>query len=1440
MPVLADAHPTSWTARGSGSVGGTSPAVRLPKVEPLPVKRMNARRAAVIAAPAVTGTTTLTPQGNAGTVITHTGNTYTITGGTLANGGDLLHSFDSFNLLNGDTADFLAAANVKTIVARVTGGAATIDGTLAAHLSTNTAQIHPANLFLIDPAGVMFTGNAHLQLGGSFAVTTADSIRLSDGLLVNASTAAPLSLQTSGPAGFVFNSASTGSLTFSSTNASVVAGQNFTAVGGTVSLDAATITAPAGRVNLIATASPGTVALDGSDRMSTVDVSSLPTLAAVSITDGSLINTDGDAGGRISIRGSALNLANSSLSAQTTGSGDGLGVDLAFTSDVTTLNSAVVTSTNSTGNAGNITLAGTALSISGLDPSSNSIDARSLPTGAGGSGGDVTIDGADITLANGANISTRTSSTGRGGNITLNGSSLSISGGAAGLFANTDGAGTGGNIKLILQGALSIDGTANPGKIGIQASTVSTAIGAGAGGNVTISAGSVDLTQGATVGTDSFGAGSAGFTLITAQSLSLTNGAQIASTTGGTGQGGDLTVNITGAMTFSGTIDGQFSGLVAGTTLTSPGGGASGNVMVTAGSLSVLDGGQIDATTRGTGAGGNITLNIAGQMTIDGGPNAMFSGVGAQSLLGTPGGGTGGNVTISAGSLSVLDGTVIDTDAFGTAAGGDITVNVSGLVTLDGGTSGKATGIAAETALATEGGGRGGDISLTAGSLSVMNGAALSASTYGTGAGGNVSVSISGQATFDEGISPNATGIAAESNLATAGGGSGGDVTFKAASLSLLNGASVDASTQTTGNGGTVTVIISGGLMIDDGTSSSFGGIASQSSYTGPGGGKAGDISVWAASLSVLNFAGINADTFGTGTGGNVTVNVTGQALFDTGTSGIANVVSANSGMTSPGGGNGGNVVLNVGTLSVLDQALISAGTSGTGAGGSVTVNVSGAALLDARISGNTSGINAQSTTVSPGAGNGGNVTVTAASLTIANGAEIQSVTTGTGTAGDVTVRVSGDLTLNDNNGIGMTSISSDSGNPGMPAAGAAGKVTVSANTLHILDGAGITSDAYGSGNAGDVSVTVIGQSTLDAQQSGNFTGISADTNSTSPGGGRGGDVQFNTGLLALVNGAEIDASTFGTGNGGSLTVNVAGGAVLEAGADGSDIVAQSTMIPPGGGHGGDVTVTAGIMELLYGAEIDSSSFGTGNGGSVRVAVRQLLLLDGGNSGSFTGIAAQNNGDGNAGNVSITAGEINLSNSATVSVTAAAVSATAGDISLVSSSNIRLGSFSQVTAMTAGTGGNIKMSAPNLIYVSASSITAQAAGAGGGITIDPQLVVLTNGSVIDGLSGSLPKPVIVGAEAFLVSTDSQILTVRPRFAVDDTVASTIGRLPGGITGAGVTLADQCGVIFTTDNISSFVVTGRGGTPVEPGGWLPQFDLSDGSVDGGDGDKKRRK
>src|SRR6266853_19552 len=83
-------------------------------------------------------------------------------------GGNLFHSFSQFDLSAGESATFSGPNDVSNILARVTGGSASsIDGTIR-------STIPNANLFLINPSGVLFGPNAKLEVDGSFAATTAD------------------------------------------------------------------------------------------------------------------------------------------------------------------------------------------------------------------------------------------------------------------------------------------------------------------------------------------------------------------------------------------------------------------------------------------------------------------------------------------------------------------------------------------------------------------------------------------------------------------------------------------------------------------------------------------------------------------------------------------------------------------------------------------------------------------------------------------------------------------------------------------------------------------------------------------------------------------------------------------------------------------------------------------------------------------------------------------------------------------------------------------------------------------------------------------------------------------------------------------------------------------------------------------------------------------
>ena len=125
------------------------------------------------------GKSTLTPDGTLGTTVTQRGTVFDITGGTR-HGPNLFHSFDRFSVGTGETATFTSAqTGIKNILSRVTGGQRSeIDGQLR---TDGQLRAEGADLYLLNPAGVLFGPNATLDVSGSFHVSTADYLRLADG-----------------------------------------------------------------------------------------------------------------------------------------------------------------------------------------------------------------------------------------------------------------------------------------------------------------------------------------------------------------------------------------------------------------------------------------------------------------------------------------------------------------------------------------------------------------------------------------------------------------------------------------------------------------------------------------------------------------------------------------------------------------------------------------------------------------------------------------------------------------------------------------------------------------------------------------------------------------------------------------------------------------------------------------------------------------------------------------------------------------------------------------------------------------------------------------------------------------------------------------------------------------------------------------------------------
>jgi len=229
---------------------------------------------------------------------------FDITGGTRPGGGpNLFHSFGDFNVPNNNIANFLNDSGLATsnILGRVTGGnLSNIFGTI------QTTGFGSANLFLMNPAGFLFGPNATINVGGMVSFTSADYLRLADGVRFNAvrNASADALLSIAPVAAFGFLGSNPGAITVQGSQLKVAEGTGISLVGGNITMQsgtldngtvqAAQLSAPSGQINLVSVDRPSNSHKGGEVANGGAFVASgFKSLGAINVSNGSTIDTSG-------------------------------------------------------------------------------------------------------------------------------------------------------------------------------------------------------------------------------------------------------------------------------------------------------------------------------------------------------------------------------------------------------------------------------------------------------------------------------------------------------------------------------------------------------------------------------------------------------------------------------------------------------------------------------------------------------------------------------------------------------------------------------------------------------------------------------------------------------------------------------------------------------------------------------------------------------------------------------------------------------------------------------------------------------------------------------------------------------------------------------------------------------------------------------------------
>jgi filamentous hemagglutinin family protein len=459
--------------------------------------------------------------------------------------------------------------------------------------------------------------------------------------------------------------------------------------------------------------------------------------------------------------------------------------------------------------------------------------------------------------------------------------------------------------------------------------------------------------------------------------------------------------------------------------------------------------------------------------------------------------------------------------------------------------------------------------------------------------------------------------------------------------------------------------------------------------------GKGGDINIKTQNLFLKNEGYLQTETYSDGKPGNI--NIEAEKID------LINQSSINSVVWGGATGNTGDISINTQTLSLKSGSQILNITEGAGNGGVININA------DSIFADNVYYDVAQNNTIPSaiasevhenGTGNAGVINITTNSLKLTNGGQVRSSTAGDGDAGEININANSIL-------IDGFDRKGKEGNPSAilaeaieGAQGNGGIINITTSTLSLTKGGRIAATTEFLSDSGSItinadSITLTGLGSPKRPEEARSSNITVETFKNAKfdnkSEGKGGNLSITTNNLTISNQAKISAATAGDGNGGDINIKINNNLNLNNGS------------------------------ILASTKPESS----GKGGSINIEIGNNVNLN--NNAS---IAVNSQGEGDGGNLKLTAFNLNSDNNSTIS--AATANGEGGNITLQIADTIQLNNQSLITATAGGTGngGNLDINTQFLIASYGSDITANAfEGNGGNITITASGIFLKDSKI---------------------------------------------------------------------------------------------------------------